>query len=182
MRYGDTCSERAKTRLRACRSRACPRCSRGERNFGAAEAAEQRSAEIERRGELAHQRVGRTVRVHVRGIDRDRVRPSSVRRAPSASSSDHITETSVMRGTRCSVTFSLVRIVAAMIGRAAFFAPWVSIEPSSRLPPRQRSIVSTPVEGRHAGSFAAGKLPAAVASRLHGPTAEPQRRYRQREL
>ncbi len=57
--------------------------------------------------------------------------PSMRSRAPSASSSDHMTETSVMRGMRCSVTLPPERTDAAMIGSAAFFAPWVATDPSS---------------------------------------------------
>ena len=49
--------------------------------------------------------------------------PSRRSRAPSASSSDHMTETSVMCGTRCSVTFPRASNDAAMMGSAAFLAP-----------------------------------------------------------
>ena len=44
----------------------------GQRHLGAPEAPEQRADDIERRGELADQRVRRAIRRDVAGIDRDR--------------------------------------------------------------------------------------------------------------
>ncbi len=45
----------------------------GQRDFGAPESPQQRSAQIERRRELAHERVRRAMLVDVRRVDRDRV-------------------------------------------------------------------------------------------------------------
>ncbi len=55
-----------------------------------------------------------------------------------------MTSTSVMRGTRCSTTSLSHRIAAAMMGRAAFFAPGGASDPSRRRPPSTISLVRRP--------------------------------------
>lgn len=72
-----------------------------------------------------------------------------------------------MRGTLCSVTLPLASSEAAMIGSAAFFAPWVAIEPSRREPPRTRNVVSNRsrmfIEQRPETSRRGGRRPAGKA-------------------
>src|SRR5438477_11843324 len=56
-----------------------------------------------------------------------------------------MTRTSAISGTRSRVTGSSTRRAAAMIGRAAFFAPLEGRTPSSFFPPRMTSRVMVPL-------------------------------------
>ena len=144
VRVMDVASQRDEGLLVHVRRARAEHAAAGQRNLGAAEAAQERADDVERSGQLAHERVGRAIGCDVARIDRHRVRRLRSECArPSASSSDHITETSVIRGTRWSVTVPRASNAAAMIGSAAFFAPCVATEPSRRAPPRTRSVVSS---------------------------------------
>ncbi len=182
MRHGDACSERTECGfVHVGRARAQDAAAR-ERHFGAAEAAEQRSAEVERRGELAHQRVGCAVGVHVRGIDRDRVRP--IEREARAQRFEERPHHGDVGDARDAVQrHLLVREDGRGHDRQGRVLRAVGVDRAFESGARRGSAEWCRAgRGRSRPVFAAGKLAAAVPRRLHGPIAEPEGRQRQRDL